>query len=167
MGLLTPNASVRVFIRPAQYTETDPEFALLPEVITNDAPQSHYRSIVHGTGTWSIGALESAAPISSKYEESLQRPFAASSAHNDHDAIWSRRHLARLLVGPVEEDLMSDTDSDEEDDDIPDTSLEPSMWPTIESSATFFTQDANKSDAVETENDNEEENGKNADTQGP
>ena len=139
--LLLPNPSIRPFLPDNQYTEADPEYYLRPSTLIFDAPNTRRRKLIHGIGTSSIGSMEGVSTLSSIYQETLERPFTSGLRHRDHEAVWSSATVPSFLNGPEEEDMMSDTDSDEEvevEDDV--------AWPTVADSERAFREEVNDDD---------------------
>ena len=131
--LLLPNPSVRPFLPPTRFTEADPEYYLQPKRVEFDAPNTRRRKLIHGIGACSLGSMEGVSTLSSIYQETLERPFTSSERHRDHEAVWSGATVPDFLDGPEEDDMMSDTDSDEEEE--VDTEV---SWPTVADSVNAF-----------------------------
>ena len=92
--------------------------------------------------------MEGVSTLSSIYQETLERPFTSGLRHRDHEAVWSSATVPSFLNGPEEEDMMSDTDSDEEvevEDDV--------AWPTVADSERAFREEVNDDEVNEEGND--------------
>jgi len=145
--LLLPNPSIRPFLLDNKYTEADPEYYLRPSKVTFDAPNTRRRRLIHGIGTSSLGSMEGVATLSSIYQETLERPFKSGLRHRDHEAVWSGAMVPPFLAGPDEDDMMSDTDSDEEEEVEDDV-----VWPTVKDSERAF-REGTVADGTEEKNE--------------
>ena len=110
--LLRPDASVRVFLKLDEPTETDPSFSLKPEYIPFNPPKIQRRAIVNQPGCSSIGSIEGVAMVSSIYRPTRQQRFSSLSYYDDGQRLWDARD--NLIQKLSEDDMMSDTDSDDE-----------------------------------------------------
>jgi hypothetical protein len=140
--LLKPDPTVRVFLDTSEPRESDPEYVLKPAYVKFDPPATRRRAIVERAGCSSIGSIEGVAMVSSVYRPVSQHRFSTLSSHDDHRTLWDVKE--RPILGTNEEDLMSDTDSDEE----PVEDEEPLM-PTVELCKSFFDSDETEEGSAE------------------
>jgi hypothetical protein len=145
--LLVPDPSVRPFMDCSEPRETDPEFVLKPEYVKFDPPQIQRRTIVNRAGCSSVGSIEGVAMVSTVYRPCRQHRYSALSHHDDHRKLWD--DVDKPIEKHQMEDLMSETDSDEE----PVEDEEP-LWPTVDLCRTLFEHDP---PSGETEEANTEE----------
>ena len=138
--LLQPNASVRPFCYGKVHW-ADPEFYLRPKQVVFDAPKSRHRSIIHGVGTSSLGALEGLPTLTTCFKRHCSVRFRHGAAIKIMSLCGQKQHPP-WLQGPDEEDAMSDTDSDEGLIQRQTGRLE--GWPTIEESKTAFWKTSDK-----------------------
>eukprot|EP00949_MAST-11_sp_MAST-11-sp1_P002906 g2906.t1 len=137
--LLQADAETRVFLRNDMFTEAQPEFVLRPVHVELNAPKTRRAEMVSGYGGASLGALEGVATISSRYRPPRQRRYASSTTHVDHEGLWSPSNLPKLMERPLQEDAMSDTDSDDEDEEY---NEEEPQWPSVELARTLFSSES-------------------------
>ena len=147
--LLRPDASVRVFLKLDEPTETDPSFSLKPEYIPFNPPKIQRRAIVNQPGCSSIGSIEGVAMVSSIYRPTRQQRFSSLSYYDDGQRLWDARD--NLIQKLSEDDMMSDTDSDDEpvEEDEP-------IYPSISMCRNLFEMDEEAIDEGE-EDENKDE----------
>lgn len=150
--LLLPDASVRVFERNDMYTECDPEYILLPKPIELSAPDVRRSRFVREYGGCSLGALEGVLTISRSYRPHRERHFSCGIDHSEYEDLWDPNDVPPLLVNRQDEDMMSDTDSDDEDENFED---EEPLWPSVDSITNVFLQPHNDAEGSPSDDNKE------------
>eukprot|EP00943_MAST-04B_sp_MAST-4B-sp1_P004451 g4451.t1 len=140
--LLKPDAAVRVFLKNDEPRETSPEFELKPKYISFNPPRIQRRAIVSKPGCSSIGSIEGVAMVNSCHRQTRQFRFSSLSYYDNAQRLWDRRE--DLLKSLEEDDMMSETDSDEE----PVEEEEP-IYPTLALCRNLFEKDDEENAEIE------------------
>ena len=113
-----------------------------PKYISFNPPRIQRRAIVSKPGCSSIGSIEGVAMVNSCHRQTRQFRFSSLSYYDNAQRLWDRRE--DLLKSLEEDDMMSETDSDEE----PVEEEEP-IYPTLALCRNLFEKDDEENAEIE------------------
>ena len=119
LDTLRPSQSVRAFARVDMPVETDAEWALRPQPLAYEVPNTYGSRLANSIGSTSLHAYRDVATLSEVWRPRRQRRSSALLCLEDQhrQQLWAHLGVPPLQYQPAAADAMSDSESDDDEDD--------------------------------------------------